>query len=98
MSIFTNFLRSLLLTTVFSFIAPMFLVGGVLVCLCLSGFVPGLQGLTEDIPTQILYFLATFGTGSPINGLFIISLTCGFVGGLFDIYAYYRYQILRIDS
>lgn len=98
MSIFTNFLRSLLLTTVFSFMAPMFLVGGVLIFLCLSGFVPGLQGLTENIPSQILHFLATFGTGSPINGLFIISLTCGFVGGLFDIYAYYRYQILRLDS
>ncbi|MFM2062318.1 MAG: hypothetical protein RLZZ507_1988 [Cyanobacteriota bacterium] len=98
MSIFTNFLRSLVLTTVFSFIAPMFLVGGMLVCLCLSGFVPGLQGLTENIPSQILHFLATFGTGSPINGLLVISLTCGFVGGLFDIYAYYRYQILRIDS
>ncbi|MBD2292130.1 hypothetical protein H6G06_01205 [Anabaena sphaerica FACHB-251] len=98
MSIFTNFLRSLVLTTVFSFIAPMFLVGVMLVCFCLSSFVPGLQGLTEDIPSQILHFLATFGTGSPINGLFVISLTCAFVGGLFDIYAYYRYQILRLDS
>ncbi|WP_353933198.1 hypothetical protein WJM97_16925 [Okeanomitos corallinicola TIOX110] len=98
MSIFTSFLRSLLLTAVFSFIAPMFLVGGILVCLCVSGFIPGLQGLTEDIPSQILHFLATFGTGSPVNGLLVISLTFGFVGGLFDIYAYYRYQILRIDS
>jgi hypothetical protein len=98
MSIFTNFLRSLLLTTVFSFIAPIFLVGCILMCLCLSGYVPGLQGLTEDIPSQILHFLAMFGTGSPMNGLFVICLTFGFVGGLFDIYAYYRCQILRIDS
>ncbi len=98
MSLFTNFLRSFLLTTVFSFIAPMFLVGGILICLGIFGFVPRLQGLTENIPTQILHFLATFGTGSPINGLFVISLTFGFVGGLFDIYAYYRYQMLRIDS
>ncbi|BAZ80539.1 MAG: hypothetical protein ACKO9I_05160 [Sphaerospermopsis kisseleviana] len=98
MNLFTNFLRSFLLTTVFSFIAPIFLVGGILICLCLFGFVPGLQGLTEEVPAQILHFLATFGTGSPINGLFVISLTFGFVGGLFDIYAYYRYQILRIDS
>ncbi|ADI64239.1 hypothetical protein [Trichormus azollae] len=98
MSIFTNFLRSLLLTTIFSFIAPIFFVGSTLVFLCLSVYVPVLQGLTEDIPTQIFHFLATFGTGSPMNGLFVISLTSGFVGGLFDIYAYYRYQILRIDS
>jgi hypothetical protein len=27
-----------------------------------------------------------------------IGLTCGFVGALFDIYVYYRYQILRTDS
>lgn len=98
MSIFTNFLRSLILTTVFSFIAPIFFVGGILVFLSLFGYIPVLQGITEDIPTQIFHFLATFGTGSPLNGLFVISLTCGFVGGLFDIYAYYRCQILRIDS
>ncbi|AFZ60265.1 hypothetical protein H6G54_08175 [Anabaena cylindrica FACHB-243] len=98
MSIFANFLRSLVLTTLFSFIAPIFFVGGTLVFLCLSGYIPGLQAITENIPTQILHFLATFGTGSPLNGLFVISLTCGFVGGLFDIYAYYRCQILRIDS
>jgi hypothetical protein len=93
-----NFIRSLVLTTVFSFIAPMFLVGGTLICLCLFGFVPGLQGLAEDIPSQILHFLATFGTGSPINGLLVISLTFGFVGCLFEIYVYYRCQMLRIDS
>jgi hypothetical protein len=98
MSILANFVRSLVLTTVFSFIAPIFLVGGTLVFLCLSGYVPGLQDITEHIATQILLFLATFGTGSPLNGLFVISLTCAFVGGLFDIYAYYRCQILRIDS
>ncbi|MBD2626138.1 hypothetical protein [Trichormus variabilis] len=98
MSIFTNFLCPLLLTTVFSFIAPIFLVGSILVFLCLFGYIPGLQGVIDDIPTLILHFLATFGTGSPLNGLFVISLTCGFVGGLFDIYAYYRCQILRIDS
>jgi hypothetical protein len=76
----------------------MFLVGGILICLCLFGYIPGLQGLIEGLPTQILHFLAAFGTGSPVNGLFVISLTCAFVGGLFDIYAYYRYQILRLDS
>jgi nitrate/nitrite transporter NarK len=47
---------------------------------------------------QILHFLATFGTGSCLNGLLTIGLTCGFVGALFDIYVYYRYQILHTDS
>ncbi|MCW5317572.1 hypothetical protein GTQ43_28340 [Nostoc sp. KVJ3] len=98
MTIFINFLRSLLLTIVFSFIAPIFLVGGGLLFLSFIGYFPGLQELTEAIATQIVRFLATFGSGNPLHGLFVISLTCSFVGSLFDTYVYYRYQILRIDS
>lgn len=98
MTIFTNFLRSLLLTIIFSFVAPMFLVGGGLLLLSLIGNIPGLQELTSAIATQIILFLVTFGSGTPLRGLFVISLTCGFVGALFDMYAHYRYQILRIDS
>ncbi|MBC6429977.1 hypothetical protein FM036_03595 [Nostoc sp. HG1] len=98
MTIFTNFLRSLLLTIIFSFVAPMLLVGGGLVLLTFIGYFPGLQELTEAIATQIMHFLATFGSGTPLRGLFVISLTCSFVGALFDTYVYYRCQILRIDS
>ncbi|WP_375510675.1 hypothetical protein [uncultured Nostoc sp.] len=97
MAIFTNFLRSLLLTIIFSFVAPMLLVGGGLFLLPLIGYFPGLQELTEAIATQIMHFLATFGSGTPLRGLFVISLTCSFVGALFDMYAYYRCQILRSD-
>jgi uncharacterized membrane protein len=98
MTIFTNFLRSLLLTAIFSFVVPMFLVGGFLLVLSLLGYFPGLQEITEAIATQIIHFLATFGSGTPLRGLLVISLTCSFVGGLFDTYVYYRCQILRIDS
>ncbi|AFY36010.1 hypothetical protein [Calothrix sp. PCC 7507] len=98
MTLFTNFLRSLLLTVIFSFVAPLFLVGGFLLILSLIGNLPGLQDVTEAIATQIMHFLATFGSGSPLHGIFVISLTCSFVGALFDVYAYYRCQILRIDS
>ncbi|WP_392534939.1 hypothetical protein [Nostoc sp. C117] len=98
MTIFTNFLRSLLLTIVFSFIAPMFLVGSGLLLLSAIGHLPSLQEFTEAIATQIVHFLATFGSGTPLRGLLVISLTCSFVGALFDMYAYYRCQILRIDS
>ncbi len=98
MNLFTNFLRSLLLTVIFSFVGPLFLVGGFLLLVSLLGNVPCLQDVTEAIATQIMRFLAIFGSGSPLHGIFIISLTCSFVGALFDIYAYYRCQILRIDS
>lgn len=98
MTIFTNFLRSLLLTIVFSFITPMLLIGSLLLLLSFINHIPGLQGVTDEIPTQIMHFLATFGSGNALHGIFVIALTCGFVGALFDMYVYYRCQILRIDS
>ena len=95
MTVMTNFLRSLVLSIIFSFVAPMFLFGSILFCLSLVGYIPGLQGVTEVITTVIMEFLAIFGSGTPVDGLFVICLTCSFVGALFDTYAYYRYQILR---
>lgn len=95
MSILPNFLRSLLLTSVLSFVAPILLLGGVLVSLSLIGYIPGLEGSTQLITEQILQFLATFGSGNPFQGLVVIGLTCSLVGALFDTYAFYRYQGLR---
>ncbi|AFY43261.1 hypothetical protein [Nostoc sp. PCC 7107] len=98
MTFLTNFLRSLLVTVIFSFVAPIFLVGGILMLLAVIGYMPGLQALTEASATGILHFLAIFGSGTPLRGLVIIGLTWSFVGALFDTYAYCRCQILRIDS
>ena len=95
MSIVPNFLCSLLLAIVFSFVAPILLVGGVLVSLSLIGYIPGPEGLAESVAEQILHFLATFGSGNPFQGLVVIGLTCSLVGALFDTYAFYRYQSLR---
>lgn len=97
MSILPTFLRSLLLTIILSFIAPLLLVGGGLVSLSLINYLPGLQGIGQAIVEQILQFLATFGSGSPFRGIIVISCTCSFVGALFDTYAFYRYQNLRGD-
>ena len=95
MCILPNFLRSLLLTIVLSFIAPLLLVGGTIVSVSLIGYLPGPEGIAEAIAEQILQFLATFGSGNPLRGLVVISLTCSLVGALFDTYAFYRYQTLR---
>lgn len=95
MSILSNFLRSLLLSIILSFVAPMLLVGAVLVGTSIIRYIPGLQRFSCAIAEQILQFLATFGSGSPLHGLLVISLTCSLVGGLFDTYAFYRYQNLR---
>ncbi|WP_414622694.1 hypothetical protein [Calothrix sp. CCY 0018] len=98
MTMFTSFLRSLLLTIIFSFVAPMIFIGVALLVLSLLSLLPGLQMLGQIIATQISHFLATFGSGTPLQGLFVICLTCSFVGALFDTYVYYRCQILRLDS
>ncbi|CDN10074.1 FIG00872651: hypothetical protein [Richelia intracellularis] len=98
MTIMTNFLRSLLLTIIFCFVAPMLLVGAFLLFLSLVGYLPPLQNLSAVISHQILHFLAIFGSGTSFRGLCVISLTCSFVGSLFDTYAHYRCQILRIHS
>ena len=98
MAIFTNFLRSLLLTIIFSFVAPMLLVGGLLLAISLISYIPNLEKISEAIAWRVMQFLATFGSGTPLRGILVISLTCGFVGALFDMYAYYRGHILRIDS
>jgi len=84
------FLRSLLLTSVFSFVAPIVLVGGDQFVL---NRLYSLEG--KSIAEQILQFLATFGSGNSFRGLVVIGLTCSLVGVLFDTYAFYRYQSLR---
>jgi len=97
MSILPNFLRSLLLTIIFSFVAPMLLVGGGLVGVSVISYIPGLQTTGQAIVAQLVQFLATFGSGNPFRGLVVISMTCSLVGALFDTYAFYRYQNLRGD-
>lgn len=97
MSILPNFLRSLLLTIVLSFITPTLLIGGVLASMFLLKYVPGLQGIGQIIASAMQQFLATFGSGSAWRGLCTIGMTCSLVGALFDTYAFYRYQNLRGD-
>lgn len=88
-------LRSLLLTMIFSFTAPVFVIGGGLISVCLLGYVPGLQGTGGAIAFAMKQFLATFGSGSPWQGLVVIGFTCSLVGALFDTYAFYRYRMFH---
>ena len=92
MSILPNFLRSLLLTSLLSFIAPLLLIGAGLTSCSLIGLVPALQGVGRSGEDQILQFLATFGSGCPLQGFLVIGLTFGLVGALFDTYAAYQHS------
>lgn len=95
MSIFPNFFRSLLLTSILSFAAPILLVGGTLAGLSLISYIPGLAIIGQSGAESIWKFLVIFGTGCPIQGMLTIGMTCGLVGAMFDTYAFYRYQTLR---
>ncbi|MBV8883775.1 MAG: hypothetical protein JO235_07200 [Chroococcidiopsidaceae cyanobacterium CP_BM_RX_35] len=95
MSILPNFLRSVLLTIVLSFIAPVVLLGGVLIGLVMISYIPGIEAIAQSVAKQIQLFLAIFGSGNPFRGLGVIGITCSLVGALFDTYTFYRYQSLR---
>ena len=95
MSILPNLLRSLVLTALLSFVAPIVLVTVSVVALSGIGYIPGLETIGQTGTTQLLTFLAVFGNGCPVQGILVIGLTCSLVGSLFDTYAFYRYQILN---
>lgn len=95
MSILSHLLRSLALTTFLSFATPILLVSGLLVALSLVGYVPGIALMGQIGASQILQFLAVFGSGYPVQGMLIIGFTCGIVGSLFDLFNFYLYQSLR---
>ncbi|MEG4959544.1 MULTISPECIES: hypothetical protein [unclassified Microcoleus] len=92
MSIFPNFLRSVLLTSLLSFVAPLVLIGAGLTSFSLLGLVPALQGVGRSGEELILQFLTTFGSGCPLQGFFVIGLTFSLVGALFDTYASYQHS------
>jgi hypothetical protein len=88
----SNFLRSLALAALFSSIAPTIPISGFLVSTWLLSYIPGLESVAQLTTNTLLAFLDTFGSGSPWQGMLTISLACGFVGGLFDIYNFYSFQ------
>lgn len=92
MSIFPNFLRSVLLAGLLSFVAPLLFIGAGLTSFLLIGLVPALQGVGRSGEDLILQFLATFGSGSPLQGFLVIGTTFGLVGALFDTYASFQHS------
>ncbi|MGK7921740.1 MAG: hypothetical protein AB4080_17220 [Trichodesmium sp.] len=88
MNIVTDFLRSLLLTSIFSFIAPMMLIGASWTSLTLISHFPSLQRIGQSGMTQIWELLATFGSGHPWQGCFVIAITFSLVGAMFDTYVF----------
>ncbi len=95
MSSLPNLLRSLLLTGVFSFLAPVMLLSILLAGAEIVSCLPYLESVGNNGVIQIARFLQVFGSGSVLQGLTVIGLVCSLVGILFDIYTFYRFQNWR---
>ncbi len=95
MSISLNFLRSLILASILSFIIPVGSLGVLLLGLFLVGQVPFWAAASHDALHQCLQFLATFGNGDAVEGLLVIGIVGSFVGVLFDTFVFYQQQHLH---
>lgn len=84
--ILPNFLLSLLLTSIFSFVTPILLIGMSWTSFALISHLPSLQTIGQSGIAQIWHFLATFGSGHPLQGCLVIAFTCSLVGAMFDGY------------
>ncbi|MDB9313759.1 hypothetical protein PN462_11665 [Spirulina sp. CS-785/01] len=88
-----NGFLSLTLTVFFSFASPIILVGMGLLGLWGLSCLPGGEMIATPAIKQVLYFLATFGSGNPVYGSLTIGLAWGLVGGLFNLCTLYRHQM-----
>lgn len=87
-------LRSLIVTSFLSFVAPLLLIGSAITVLTLASQIPVLGTASQVISNQILQFLQVFGNGDAIEGAIVIASACMLVGALFDAYSFY-YSSLR---
>lgn len=95
MSTLPNLLRSLLLTSIFSFLAPVLLISILLAGSAVIGCIPYLGTIGNGSLEQIGHFLKIFGSGSIWRGITVIGLVGSVVGSLFDTYTFYRFQNWR---
>jgi hypothetical protein len=91
-------LRSLLLTGILAFLAPILLITGMFSLLYLIEHLPKLDKFGHWGIQQFIHILTIFGGGSPFYGVLTIALVCSLVGILFDTYTLYRYPRLEATS
>lgn len=92
MSTLPNLLRSLLLTSIFSFLAPVLFISIILATTAVISYLPPFETIGSSGLTQIAHFLQIFGNGNALHGLTVIGLVGSLVGILFDTYTFYRFQ------
>ncbi len=86
---------SLLLTSIFSFLAPVLLLVLLLLTALGVSYLPASAAFGNASLDQIAHFLQIFGSGSGWRGVIVIGLVGSLVGVLFDTYSFYQSQHLR---
>lgn len=87
-------LISLVLTSGICFLFPAMMLTLVLGALTLGSWSP-LAAISTLGKDRLVNFLATFGAGDVWQGVVSICLTLSIVGGLFEMFAFYKYTYLK---
>lgn len=90
MKSFRKFCTSLLITVAMSFLAPLVVCGLILTLGSVLGILPGMAA--EIMISALIDFLKVFGDGQIWEGILVIAIACGFVGGMFETFNFYYYQ------
>ena len=95
----SHFIRSLFVSAVLSFLVPVISVAGIFALAFGMRYIPDLELISQMGVRQIYNVLSEFGSGNPVQGIVVIGITFGLVGGLFDTFALYRHQRFKgLDS
>lgn len=95
MSTLPNLVRSLLITSIFSFLTPVLFFGLLLVGSVVISYFPHLTAFGNSSLEQLVHFLKIFGSNNAWRGITVIGLVGSLVGVLFDTYIFYRFQNWR---
>lgn len=87
-----NLVRSLGLTLMLSFTAPIVLLGGLFAALQALAYFPWLAVWGRWGAGQLTEFLVVFGNGSPWPGLLVIAGACSVVAACFDLFNFCFYR------
>ncbi|MBT9313697.1 hypothetical protein [Leptothoe kymatousa] len=85
---------SLALTLVICFMLPAIVVGVAFGALTLGAWSP-LSAISELGRSHLADFLITFGAGNLGHGIVVICLTISIVGGMFEMFTFYKYIYLK---
>jgi hypothetical protein len=90
MKVTPRFFPSLLITVTMGFLAPVVVFG---LILTMAAAVSVCTGIPVEVLIQSLAdFLKVFGDGRIWEGILVIAIACGFVGGIFETFNFYYYQ------